>query len=184
MIHTWGVVKAEAASAASTASLMNVVMELEMKLMVIAELLFFSLPLNETGLVVRVCTEDVTWIWRTEARLRRTQQPNRRSPSRHQWHLRIQKTVLRAQTRLYSRLSLHWEAACLPLLYFLRPVRPVRLRLLLLLLMTPLRTGAASRVLCFCGLCVMMETVMMTRPTKMLHSIKTRVTANWHDAPP
>ena len=76
--------KAEAASAASTASLMNVVMELEMKLMVIAELLFFSLPLNETGLVVRVCTEDVTWIWRTEARLRRTQQPNRRSPSRHQ----------------------------------------------------------------------------------------------------
>ena len=41
--------KAEAASAASTASLMNVVMELEMKLMVIvAELLFF-LPSNEAG---------------------------------------------------------------------------------------------------------------------------------------
>ena len=47
--------KAEAASAASTASLMNVVMELEMKLMVIAELLFFS-PSNKAGLVA--CTED------------------------------------------------------------------------------------------------------------------------------
>ena len=114
MMYMWGVVVVTVAKAAaakwrqrSAASTASVVMEPEMKLMVIAELLFFS-PSNETsGLVA--CTED-DGVWAAQ----RTQKPNRRSPSRHQWHLRIQKTVLWAQTRLYCRLSLH-GAACLPL---------------------------------------------------------------------